>query len=467
MKEGMERSLRFAFLKWSKKEKYMKGSKILVADDEYLMREGIKETLLNMGCKVDLASDGEEAIRLLKGGTYSMVITDVKMPKAGGLDLLREARLICPDVPLLMMTAYGTVESAVEAMKMGAFDYILKPFSADAVEKAVKKALGGGRRRSSNRGEESIITKDKKMLRLFEIAEKVAASDATVLIQGESGTGKEVLAGFLHNKSARKDGPFIAVNCAALPENLLESELFGHERGAFTGALSKKPGKFELADKGTILLDEISEMNPLLQAKLLRVLQERVVDRVGSLRPKAVDVRVIATTNRDMKSMVAEGKFREDLFYRLNVFPLTIPPLRERVVDIMPLTQFFLEKYGSAGVEISKEAVKRLKASPWQGNVRELENIVQRALLLRGDGPILESQLFFNEEEKSGAQVKGMSPDAMVGLSVREMEKDLILSTLGELRGNRTRAADILGISVRTLRNKLNEYENCQSGSMF
>ena len=449
----------------------MKNKRILVADDEYLMREGIREALINIGCKVDLASDGEEAIRLLKGGTYSMIITDVKMPKADGLDLLRAARRVCPDVPLLMMTAYGTVERAVEAMKMGAFDYILKPFSAEAVEKAVKKALGGGMQRPSDRCEEGVITKDKKMLRLFEIAENVAVSDATVLIQGESGTGKEVLARFVHNKSARKDGPFIAVNCAALPENLLESELFGHERGAFTGALSKKPGKFELADKGTILLDEISEMNPLLQAKLLRVLQERVVDRVGSLRPKAVDVRVIATTNRDMKKMMSEGKFREDLFDRLNVFPLTIPPLRERVVDIMPLTRFFLEKYGGAGVEISKEAVKRLKASPWQGNVRELENIVQRALLLAGSGPILESQLFFKEEEKAGAQLKGMSPDVrpvvMVGLSVREMEKDLILSTLGELRGNRTKAANMLGISGRTLRNKLKEYEICQSGSMF
>lgn len=441
----------------------MKKSKILVADDEYLMRVGIKEALIDMGHEIDMASDGEEAISFIQSNAYSMVITDVKMPKASGIDVLKRARSICPDIPVLIMTAYGTVESAVEAMKMGGFDYILKPFPIEAVQDSVKKALGGARKCSIKGSNSGIVTKDKKMLRLIDLAGNVAVSDATLLIQGESGTGKEVLARFIHSKSPRGDAPFIAVNCAALPENLLESELFGHEKGAFTGALSKKAGKFELANGGTILLDEISEMNPILQAKLLRVLQERVVDSVGSLKSKAVDIRVIATTNRDMKKMVSTGKFREDLFYRLNVFPLIIPPLRERIDDIMPLTEFFMKKYGCEGAVLRPEAIRRLELSPWRGNVRELENIIQRALLLAGGGPIEEYHLFFNEARDNSDLAEEKISGVRVGLSVREVEKELIMKTLGEFSGNKTKAADMLQISVRTLRNKLKEYELCHS----
>ena len=440
----------------------MTKEKILVADDEFVMREGLKETLLDMGYWVDLAKNGDEAINLLKTRPYAMIITDIKMPKAGGMDVLMKARQVKSDIPVLMMTAYGTVDNAVEAMKKGAFDYILKPFSAEAVEKCVLRALGGKNKNHPDlshieSGERPIITRDKNMLKLLDLAENVAKSDATVLIQGESGTGKELLARLIHNKSPRKTGPFIAVNCAALPENLLESELFGHERGAFTGASNRKIGKFEQAGGGTLLLDEISEMNLVLQAKLLRVLQERVVDRVGGDKPVNVDIRIIATTNRDMTKMIADGSFREDLYYRINVFPIKVPPLRERVVDIAPLAEYFVKKYSGQDVEFSTDAMKELEKSPWNGNIRELENIIQRALLLAGNGPILQSHLFFNETAGSLDDRAGSGLN--VGMSVRDAEKELILKTLDNYDGNRSKAAEVLDISVRTLRNKLKEYQ--------
>lgn len=446
----------------------MKKTRILVADDEYVIREGIKEALIDMGYAVDLARDGEEAIRFIGSNPYSMVITDVKMPRADGMEVLKRARSVSPDMPVLIMTAYGAVGSAVEAMKMGAFDYILKPFSTETIETCVRKAVGNGGEAYGGAGHSrKIVTRNEKMLKLLELAKKVAASDATVLIQGENGTGKELMARFIHENSSRRGGPFVAVNCAALPENLLESELFGHEKGAFTGAVARKPGKFELAQGGTILLDEISEMNLTLQAKLLRVLQERVVDRVGSSNPVPVDIRVVATTNRDMWQMVAEEKFRQDLFYRLNVFPLTIPPLRERVDDIASLAEFFAKKYGRDGIEMSPEAIKRLECAKWPGNIRELENIMQRALLLAGGGAIRESHLFFDGNGRGEESRKVESHQIRVGLSVKEVERELILKTLDELKGNRTSAADILGISVRTLRNKLKEYDVCHDESNF
>jgi len=444
----------------------MGKAKILVADDEYVMREGIKETLLDMGYRVDLAKDGDEAIRLLRTNLYSMVITDIKMPKAGGMDVLMNARQTSPDIPVLMMTAYGTVDNAVEAMKNGAFDYILKPFSAEAVEKCVLRALGGNNQSHAGAAEagslnRTIITRDKDMLKLLELAENVAKSDATVLIQGESGTGKELLARLIHSKSPRRKAPFVAVNCAALPENLLESELFGHEKGAFTGAIGKKIGKFEQAEGGTLLLDEVSEMNLVLQAKLLRVLQERVVDRVGGIKPVDVDIRIIATTNRDMREVVSDGSFREDLYYRINVFPLNVPPLRERVVDIPLLSEYFVKKYSREEVVFSPDALMMLEKSPWQGNIRELENIIQRALLVAGKGPILQSHLFFNERPAPHAPVDEKTFGLTVGMSVRDAERELIIKTLDKYEGNRSKAAEVLDISVRTLRNKLKEYKLC------
>lgn len=443
----------------------MAKEKILVADDEYVMREGVKETLLDMGYGVDLAKDGNDAIKLLKTRHYSMVITDIKMPKASGMDVLMNARQIKSDIPVLMMTAYGTVDNAVEAMKNGAFDYILKPFSAETIEKCVFRALvGKGQNHDMidqiESRERPIITRDKNMLKLLALAENVAKSDATVLIHGESGTGKELLARLIHNKSPRKNAPFIAVNCAALPENLLESEFFGHEKGAFTGAINKKLGKFEQAEGGTLLLDEISEMNLVLQAKLLRVLQERVIDRVGGTKPVNVDIRIIATTNRDMGKMMADGSFREDLYYRINVFPLKVPPLRDRVIDITLLSEFFVKKYSGGEIKFSPEALKELEKSPWNGNIRELENIIQRALLLAGEGPILESHIFFNEAVIYQPVANGGSPGLTVGMSVRDAEKELILKTVDEYDGNRSKAAEVLDISGRTLRNKLKEYES-------
>lgn len=448
----------------------MSKRKILVADDEYVMREGIKEALLDLGFDVTLAKDGGEALELLGRGSYAMVITDIKMPKASGMDVLKEARRRCPDIPVLMMTAYGTVDNAVEAMKVGAYDYILKPFSTEAIEKSVMQALQGGDKRLQSEdngapGNKIIITQNEKMLKVLQLAENVAASDATVLIHGESGTGKELLARFLHEKSPKNKGPFVAVNCAALPDNLLESELFGHEKGAFTGAATQKKGKFELAHGGTLLLDEISEMALSLQAKLLRVIQERVVDRVGGTKPVPIDIRIVATTNRDMRRLVSEERFREDLYYRINVFPLKVPPLRERVDDIATLAWHFISRYGNKTTQIEPEAVRRLEECPWHGNIRELENIIQRAILLAGDRSINESHLFFNENPEEDEAKQRKSTSFNVGMSVWEAEKELILKTLERYEDNRSKAAETLGITARTLRNKLKEYEICQDES--
>jgi two-component system response regulator FlrC len=358
---------------------------------------------------------------------------------------------------VLVITGFGTIENAVETMKEGATDYLQKPFSFDTLTRkidAIMERLSGCR---------DIITKSPKMQRLLQIASDVAASDTTALLYGESGTGKELLARFIYNLSLRRNKPFVAVNCAAIPDNLMESELFGFEKGAFTGAAEKKSGKFELADTGTILLDEIGEMTMMLQAKLLRVLQEREVDRIGGRQPIPVDVRVIATTNRDLNKETLEGRFREDLYYRLSVFPLHVPPLRERQEDIPLLATYFLEKF--SGLQdrkckgITEEAMDFLRHRQWRGNIRELENTMQRAALLCKDGMVDTRHFMLNDEQPVEA-------DRMQG-GIKDMEKDLILKTLKETDGNRTRAAKALGVSVRTIRNKLNEYgKNFPAGSM-
>ncbi len=451
--------------------------KILVVDDEEGMRIALSEALSRAGFSVSSCCDGTEAVTKLRTSGYSMVITDIKMPKMDGLTLLRETKKLSPETPVVMITAYGTVDNAVEAMKEGACDYLLKPFSFENVVEIVKNGLAqaemiferdstathgisAGAGTAGAQISRTIITRDAEMKRILAMADGIAASSSSVLIFGESGTGKELIARYIHEHSTRHDRPFVAVNCAAIPDNLLESELFGHEKGSFTGAAFRKYGKFELAHGGTILLDEIGEMSMTLQAKLLRVLQEFEIDRVGGKEPVKVDVRVLSTTNIDLQTAVREKKFREDLYYRLNVIPVKIPPLRERTGDIEHLIQYFIkihaDKNGRTIKGISKECLAKLRERSWPGNVRELQNAVERAVLFcRGDtigigDLVLED--FAAREAESGSD--------MPTTTIEEMERRLITKTLNVTNGNRTHAARSLGISIRTLRNKLKEYKD-------
>lgn len=446
----------------------MTSKAILIVDDDKDMRLALQETLIRRGYATTLACDGIEALDRLQEKEYQVIIADMKMPRMSGVEVLLEARNRGVNTPLILITAFGKIEDAVEAMKVGAFDYIQKPFSSEALEAIVDKALEQNSRpciseikKTSNRrviSKGEIITNNPVMQKVMEVAKMVAPTRAPILIQGESGTGKEVLARFIHNHSPRKGHPFIAINCAALPEGLLESELFGHERGSFTGAINRKLGKFELAQGGTLMLDEISEMNLHLQAKLLRVLQEYEIDRLGGREPVSIDVRIIATTNRDMGEAIAEKKFREDLFYRLNVVSLVIPPLCQRREDVPLLADHFVQSYsrenGKIIKEISKKALSLLMEYHWPGNIRELENIIERTVILNQDNTILAKDISLplppslkTEMVENGKQC-----------SMKNMEKSLILKTLAEYNNNRTHAAKALGISIRTLRNKLREY---------
>jgi len=421
---------------------------ILVVDDDQQMRAAMKEAVVRMGYQTVVAEDPVDALKKLEDMSVSMIITDMKMPKMDGLSFIREARKRIGSLPILVITGYATVESAVDVMKEGVCDYLIKPFSFDDLTNTIEAIMS----RDDNNSKE-IITSDENMKNLLQLTGSVAASDMTVLILGESGTGKEVLARYIHKASRRSKKPLVAVNCAAIPDNLLESELFGHEKGAFTGALEKKAGKFELAHGGTILLDEIGEMTATLQAKLLRVLQEKEIDRIGGKQPVPVDVRVIATTNRDLQKEIEEGRFREDLYFRLSVFPILLPPLRERPEDIRLLSGHFAEKFAK---ELNKtlsgfsdEAVEFLRTRRWKGNIRELENAVHRAVLI-ARGELIGVEDFMLEGNVSqGAVNEG---------SIKDMEMDLIAKTLETTNGNKTQAARLLGVSVRTIRNKLNGY---------
>jgi DNA-binding NtrC family response regulator len=437
------------------------SEEILVVDDEPQMLIAVNETLRRKGYSVTAAASGVEALCRMKEKFFQLVITDMRMPEVSGLDLLRRVRTATPHTPVILLTAYGTIENAVEAMKQGAFDYLLKPFSSDSLEQVVRRALASG----SNREEKvthDIVTQDQEMSLVLESACKCASSSATVLIEAESGTGKELLAHLIHSRSTRRTGPFVAVNCAALPENLLESELFGFEKGAFTGASISKPGKFELAHRGTLLLDEIGEMASILQAKLLRVLQEKEVDRIGGKDPVRIDVRIIATTNRDLHSLVREGAFREDLYYRLNVVRLAIPPLRRRQGDIPLLADFFCRRYGKEfgkdGLRCGPDAVAALVRHNWPGNVRELENVIQRALALSSGSRRTAEDLLLAGDGVQAGSPESAGDSLAVGTTMRDMERQLIQRTLDGTGGNRTKAAKLLGISLRTLRNKLNEF---------
>ena len=423
---------------------------ILVVDDDYHMRVALSEALMKAGYEVTAAEDGRVAMESVKKSRCDLVITDVKMPYINGIDLLGRIKKEQCSLPVIVITAYGTVEHAVNAIKEGAFDYIQKPFDTETLYGIVQRALGldSGKIVCSSRAMKEVLLK----------AKAVAKTDATVLVMGESGVGKELISRYVHESGQRREMAFVAVNCAALPENLLESELFGYEKGAFTGAAARKPGKFELADKGTILLDEVTEMDLRLQAKLLRVLQEREVEVIGSKYPKKVDVKVIATTNRNLARLVQEGKFREDLYYRLNVFPIVVPPLRERREDIPELAAHLLKKYArGTDTRISAEAMDYLMQKGWKGNVRELENAIARACIL-SDYTVIKPAHLQDPCDESGQAAPGTPVDG-VG-SVREMEMKLILEALKSMNGNRTKAASVLGITSRTLRNKIKEYRD-------
>lgn len=475
-------------------------SRILVVDDDPHMQQAIGMCLARGNHQLTIVSHGLAALEQLEQETYDLIITDQQMPQMSGLELLSTLQKRGSEVPIIMITAYGTITQAVEAMQLGAADFITKPFSAPDLERIVERVLSpesavSRQRAQRHKSGRPIITNDPLMIRVLEVAEAVARSEATVLIQGESGTGKELIARFIHASSLRASQPFVAVNCAALPESLLESELFGHEKGAFTGAQARKIGKFEMAHGGTILLDEISEMDLALQAKLLRVLQEREVDRVGGKDPVHIDVRVLATTNRNLEDTVKEGKFRADLYYRLNVIPVTLPPLRERRSDIKLLTEHFMRQYlGEKAPSLPTEVLEALMSHPWLGNIRELQNAVQRAAILSQGktpketdfllsmNPQAQLESFRSAMESPNqpsvnpgvlhSSIHGMVEKEIVvgqthgaaqlqirsGMTVEEMEKALIFETLKATSNNRTEAAKMLGISIRTLRNKLHEY---------
>ncbi len=444
-------------------------AKILVVDDEELMRELASETLMRAGHEIFKAKEGAEGLDQLEKVQPDLIVSDFKMPGMTGLEFLKEVQKRAPGQAFIIMTAYGTINTAVEAMRSGASNFIEKPFQPEMLEIAVEKALQNldVKRENENlkaqlKSKYEFIGQSPVWKGIDETIHSVADSNATILVTGESGVGKEVIARTLHARSDRSLGPFIKINCAALPENLIESELFGHEKGAFTGAIRNKKGKFELANDGTLLLDEIGEMPLMAQSKLLRVLQEREVTRIGSDEEIPVNVRVICTTNRDLQSEVKYGNFREDLFYRLNVIPMEIHSLRARREDIGPLVQHFITKfnneYGYSVEGIEEIALTKLKNYDWPGNIRQLENCMERAMVFTRTGMLADNQFPLGEVVVSDEEIED-STGLEAGMTIAQVEKILILKTLDECEGNKTKAAQMLDISIRTLRNKLHEYD--------
>jgi len=456
---------------------------ILVVEDDAALRDAVCFTLEMAGHGVTGVDGGPAALAEIERRAFNLVVSDLRMQPMDGLQLLGELRARRPQLPVLLMTAYGDVDKAVCAMRGGACDFLMKPFEPEFLLEHVRRYA------ARPPSADDTIAEDAHTRSLLALAARVADTDATVLLTGESGTGKEVFARYIHAHSARRAGPFVAINCAAIPENLLEATLFGYEKGAFTGAQSAQPGKFEQAQGGTILLDEISEMPLALQAKLLRVLQEREVERVGGKKPVALDIRVLATSNRDMAHEVARGRFREDLYYRLNVFPLTIPALRERPGDILPLTSHFLARHGERLKRHARpdvEAERLLACHAWPGNVRELENAVQRALILANGDTITADTIrlclpqWTPVAAAGGAEIQApaatpaaaavyfaapaagpaASVEAARPVAMKDLEREHILATLRELGGSRKRAVEKLGISERTLRYKLQQYRD-------
>ena len=438
----------------------MAEAKLLLVEDDASLREALMDTLLlaQYEC-VDVAS-AEDAIVALKHHQFDLVVSDVQMEGIGGLGLLNYLQQHYPKLPVLLMTAYATIGTAVDAIKLGAVDYLAKPFAPEVLLNQVSRYL------PSKQGTDKPVVADEKSIALLALAQRVAASEASVMIMGPSGSGKEVLARYIHLNSSRANGPFIAINCAAIPENMLEATLFGYEKGAFTGAYQACPGKFEQAQGGTLLLDEISEMDLGLQAKLLRVLQEREVERLGGRKTIKLDVRVLATSNRDLKAMATSGAFREDLYYRINVFPLSWPALCQRPADILPLARFLIQRHASQlGVtmlpQLDESACRRLLTHRWPGNVRELDNVIQRALILRIGEAITAADIIIDGSEVNLTMIdegegvnKSLELEGL-GDELKAQEHVIILETLNQCQGSRKLVAEKLGISARTLRYKM------------
>src|SRR5687767_1807316 len=444
-------------------------ARILVVDDQDMMRDSLAATLAREGHEIVAATDGPMAVTKFSASKFDLMITDLKMPKMTGIELLAEAKKVRPEMPVVLMTAFATVSTAVEAMKLGAYDYIQKPFDGDEIKHLVDRTLEHNRLIRENQALRTmaeinaprpLIGSGPSMTEVRKKIDLVARSTATVLIRGESGSGKEVVARAIHNASDRAERPMLAVNCAALSENLLESELFGHEKGAFTGADRMRRGRFELADGGTLLLDEISEIAPGLQAKLLRVLQESQFERVGSSVTQQVDVRVVATTNRNLQQAVVDGRFRQDLFYRLNVVPIDLPPLRQRVEDIQELCRHFLHNVAkreqNAFRHIEPEAIRVMQKYPWPGNVRELQNIMERASVLETAPGVIQAETI-----EPWLKIRGSTTaaaESLAGKPLADIEKQVILSTLEQFKGHRIKTATALGIGVRTLGMKIKKW---------
>ncbi|TAN70390.1 MAG: sigma-54-dependent Fis family transcriptional regulator [Methylobacter sp.] len=452
----------------------MKQYDVLVVEDDLSLCEALCDTLEIGGYRVISACNGTEALLKLEQGQFKLVVSDVQMPGMDGFQLLKNMQHKYAKTPVLLMTAFGTIPKAVEAMQAGASDYLIKPFDAEALVNKVADYVVANPV-AANATDNQRVVQDESMKKLYALTAKVAKTDVTVLLQGESGTGKEVIAAYIHQNSTYHSGPFIAVNCAAIPENMLEAMLFGYEKGAYTGAVQAMPGKFEQAQGGTLLLDEIAEMDLGLQAKLLRVLQEKEVERLGSHKKIKLNVRILAATNQKLKLQMEQGRFREDLYYRLNVFPINIPPLRNRPGDILPLAQGLMQRHSTDGKklpEFDHKAVEKMLAYSWPGNVRELDNVVQRALILRTGDKITVDDLVFEDAGSMIAELNGSAltkaietlPPTLkdekqapggLGEGIRSAEENIILQTLQMENGSRKTTAEKLGISPRTLRYKM------------
>lgn len=451
----------------------MTGKQILIVDDEAKMRRVLEIVLQKNGHRVFGAADGKEALAIFNENTIDLVIADMRMPEMGGLELLAALREQRSDVPVIVVTAHGTIETAVAAMKHGAFDYVLRPFDMDVLLLSVDRALDSAvvarqnafLREEIDRGWHAFVGTSKPMHDLYSLIQRAGPSKASVLITGETGTGKELAARALHHASPRRDQLFVPINCAAIPAEMLEGELFGHEKGAFTGAIRERIGKFELADNGTLFLDEITEMPLALQAKMLRVLQEGTIERLGSNRTIHLDLRVVAATNHHARNAIRIGKLREDLYYRINVISLHLPPLRERIEDIPMLVHHFVEKFAKQrNIVLSTSVLQRLQSYAWPGNVRELENMVERAVILCGSLPIdLEAYLPLDSDGRSAMKPPGETATQVLPVSleneVERLEARLIASALGQSDGNKARAAALLEISERTLWYKLKKHQ--------
>lgn len=438
----------------------MSIEKVLIVDDELIMRDFLAEALKRKGIEAVAVENGTKAIKMIQEHAFDLVITDLKMPGLSGIEVLRKTKELSPKTLVIVVTAFGTIENAVEAMQAGAFNYLIKPFSLECLLTCIEKGNQHAvlveenhylRQQVGHRHTQNVVAESPAMQQVLKDVERIAKSNASVFINGETGTGKEVVAHLVHHYSNRAHKPFIKVNCAAVPDSLVESEFFGHEKGAFTGAVTKRLGRFELAHEGTLLLDEVTEIPLALQAKLLRVTQEQEFERVGGSKPIKVDVRLISTSNRDMKEAVASKVLREDLYYRLNVVPVYLPPLRERKEDIIPLANYFLERSSRDNhtdkKTLNKDAQEKLLNYRWPGNVRELANIIERAVVMAQGAVINGDQLYL---ESTGVNV-------MAGKTIQEVEKQLIVETM-QMHSNKSKLAETLGISIKELRDKLQEY---------